>query len=404
MSVLALILGETAVKLWGLSSRERLHRQLREIGGVDILQDSAGTDAVRPVLLINGNYLFEINTLKGILDQPGCVLIDNDRRPAAAWVSHQLLDVASKWLTGYPSGCEPGSEPGALAKMRRLTVTDIAAFDEELRRAKNPLLEPIELDQKDRLESMLYGNAYRGITDLVTKFVWPRPARVVVRWCATLGLSPNLVTSVGFVLVIAASWLFLQGDYAAGLLAGWIMTFLDTVDGKLARVTIQSSRLGHWLDHGIDILHPPFWYIFWGMSLSGFSPIWGVDLPAAYWLIVLAYIAGRAVEGLFPMLGDCTIFTWRPFDAWFRLVTARRNPCLIILTLAVVAGRPDWGFVGVAGWSLLTSAVLILRIGQAALHRLRHGRLQSWLSDMDQAAQLHPLSYGVFGSTRGAYA
>ena len=42
------------------------------------------------------------------------------------------------------------------------------------------------------------------------------------------------------------------------------MTFLDTVDGKLARVTLTSSPFGNVLDHSLDLIHPPFWYWAWG--------------------------------------------------------------------------------------------------------------------------------------------
>jgi len=131
--------------------------------------------------------------------------------------------------------------------------------------------------RKPELENRLYGNAYKGITDLVTKFLWPRPAKKAVHLAARLGISPNMVTTLGLVLVLVACYLFLNGQYFAGLLAGWIMTFLDTVDGKLARVTVQSSKFGHLYDHLIDLFHPPFWYIYWGMSLSNFEPVLGFD-------------------------------------------------------------------------------------------------------------------------------
>jgi phosphatidylglycerophosphate synthase len=51
------------------------------------------------------------------------------------------------------------------------------------------------------------------------------------------------------------------------------MTFLDTVDGKLARVTLTSSRIGDVLDHGLDLLHPPFWYLAWGIGLATAMPV-----------------------------------------------------------------------------------------------------------------------------------
>jgi phosphatidylglycerophosphate synthase len=213
-----------------------------------------------------------------------------------------------------------------------------------------------------------------------------------------------MVTTIGLLLVIAACFLFLDGYYAWGLLAGWLMTFLDTVDGKLARVTIQSSKFGHLYDHIIDLLHPPFWYIYWGMSLASLQPVLGLEIRHMYWLIVIAYVGGRIVEGLFPLLGSCSIFTWRPFDAWFRLVTARRNPCLILLTISLLIGRVDWGFIAVVFWSALTTVILVLRLVQALITRLIRGPLESWLSQDDVATGPHDYSYAVFGATRGAYA
>jgi hypothetical protein len=98
-----------------------------------------------------------------------------------------------------------------------------------------------------------------------------KPAKRIVRWCAARGVTPNAVTAASFVLTCAAAWLFVHGHFASGLAAGWIMTLLDTVDGKLARVTVQSSRFGHYFDHGIDLLHPPFWYLCWGEAVAEFD-------------------------------------------------------------------------------------------------------------------------------------
>jgi phosphatidylglycerophosphate synthase len=181
------------------------------------------------------------------------------------------------------------------------------------------------------------------------------------------------------------------------------MTLLDTVDGKLARVTIQSSRFGHLYDHLIDLLHPPIWYVYWGVSLSLFPPVFGLDVDALSWLMIAAYAAGRFVELAFNQLGSCTVFTWRPFDAWFRLVTARRNPCMILLTLSLLIGRPDWGFLAVVGWTVLTTGVLIARLLQGTASRLMHGPLTSWLSAENVATGPHARSFRTFGGTRGAF-
>jgi phosphatidylserine synthase len=226
----------------------------------------------------------------------------------------------------------------------------------------------------------------------------------MVHLCANTGITPNMVTSTGLLLVIAASYFFWKGQYGWGLLAGWLMTFLDTVDGKLARVTIKSSKFGHLYDHSIDLIHPPFWYIFWGMSLVDFQPVLGVDQGQMYWLIIIAYVVGRIVEGIFPVLGSCSIFTWRPFDAWFRLVTARRNPNLILLTLSALISNPEWGFIAVTFWSVFTSVLLVLRLFYATMVRLKQGPLSSWLSEDDVETGPNAKAYAIFGATRGAYA
>jgi hypothetical protein len=403
MTIYALVSKNSPVRLWGLSSKQRLQRQLKEIGkessgqfsDIRWLEKAEDVPDDGKVLLLNGTFLFENRTLKGVLAHFNSILQHMDTTVAAAFIdAGQLQNVLS---------CMEEPAQNLPHGLQIVQTSDMEAFDENLRRSNKPLLEPVSKERKSTLENRLYGNAYRGVTDLVTKFVWPKPAKRVVHLCANLHISPNMVTSLGLLLVIAACYLFLHGYYGWGLLAGWIMTFLDTVDGKLARVTIQSSKFGHLFDHAIDLFHPPFWYIFWGMSLVNFQAILGQGLEQMYWIIVIAYIAGRVVEGLFPLLGDCSIFTWRPFDAWFRLITARRNPCMILLTLSFLTGMPEWGFVAVTFWSALTSVILVLRLLQASMVRLTRGPLVSWLSADDVASGPNAYSYSVFGATRGAY-
>jgi phosphatidylglycerophosphate synthase len=346
--------------------------------------------------LLNGRFLFETRTIKGLIDHPGSVLTSPlDGTPAAAFVAasrvEEMVDFLASGSKQIPEG------------VQRLDPGDIAAFNVALRSARPPLLELITGERRDELENMLYGNAYRGITDLVTKFLFPRPARRLVHVCARLGLTPNIVTSIGFVLVLLACLFFREGHYAAGLAAGWVMTLLDTVDGKLARVTVRSSRFGHLYDHLIDLLHPPFWYVFWGMALIPPPLVFGLDLDALNWSLIIAYGLGRLGELTFNQLGNCTIFTWRPFDAWFRLVTARRNPCMILLTLSVLIGRPHWGFLAVVGWTVLTTGVLVVRLLQGMVSRLMHGPLTSWLGADNVATGPHARSFRIFGGTRGAF-
>jgi len=403
MRYFAHVVGHCDVRLWSLSADERIRRQLAQAGDVTVEESLESLDALPAdarVLLLRADFLYEVRTLESLLERDADTLLQHaDGTPAAALTDAGRARQVRPTLNG--AGAEAAELPGDVEK---ITPDALGAFDHHLRKARPPLLEPVTAEGRSGLESLLYGSSYKGITDLVTKFLWPRPARVVVGWCARGGITPNMVTSFSFALMLAVCWLFANGQFAAGLAAGWVMTFLDTVDGKLARVTIRSSRLGHVLDHGMDLIHPPFWYWLWGIGLVGYQPVAGLELGDLYWLIIGGYIAGRAIEGLFHLLGEASLFSWRPFDAYFRLITGRRNPCMILLTAALLVGRPDWGLVAVALWTAGTSAVLLVRLLHGLVVRVTRGPLTSWLADPEHAATHHRRAYRLFSGTQSAYA
>ena len=223
---------------------------------------------------------------------------------------------------------------------------------------------PARADTAAEVERRTFDASYKGLTDLVTKWVWPRPAQAVTRWCARRGVRPNAVTVASGVLAVAAALLFARGAFGAGLVCAWAMTFLDTVDGKLARVTLTSSRIGDVMDHGLDLIHPPFWWWAWGIGLGA-----GHELATA--IVVGGYLIGRALEGAFLARFGFETHSWRPIDGLFRTITARRNPNLILLSVGAIAGRPDLGLVMVALWTIASLGFHALRLVQAEAQRAR---------------------------------
>ena len=226
-------------------------------------------------------------------------------------------------------------------------------YNNALRKREPPYLMPLSEAALPAIEQRVFGSSYKGVTDLVTLYVWPRPARWVTRLCANAGITPNQVTSLSLVLVLAAMALFWTGHYALGLVAAWAMTFLDTVDGKLARVTLRSTPFGNYYDHLIDLIHPPFWWWAWivGLPAAGFTL---ANPGLVLTVIVAGYILQRIEEGVFIACFGIEMHIWQRFDSRFRLITARRNPNLLLLTASVLIGRPDLGIVAVAIWTAVS--------------------------------------------------
>ena len=383
MSVYLLFCQPCPVPIWGRTSRERIERILGDSVRpctADQLTDLAADDTV---LLFRGDYLYD-DRLVSHLAATANILLQLDAPPNPAVAAHVPAALAAEALALVDGAAADATLPGVEHSTPN-TVT--LAFQKKLRKSEPPFVLPISAERRPALEQRLFDWSYKGVTDLVTKWAWPVPARRVVALAVRWRLTPNQVTLVGLVLVCIAGACFHAGLYGVGLAAGWLMTFLDTVDGKLARVTLTSSRFGHYFDHLIDLIHPPLWYLLWGLGLSAAQVGGlGLELATCFWLIFAGYVAGRVVEGSFQLLlGRFSIFCWQPVDSWFRLITARRNPCLILLTASVLAGRPELGLLAVTGWTVVSTIFLFARLALAGRERLRRGEpLQSWLTEADE--------------------
>ncbi|PKP67846.1 MAG: phosphatidylglycerophosphate synthase, partial [Alphaproteobacteria bacterium HGW-Alphaproteobacteria-5] len=68
------------------------------------------------------------------------------------------------------------------------------------------------------------------------------------------------------------------------------------------------------------------------------------------------------------------------FDSFFRQITARRNPNLLILTFFTLFARPDIGIVVVALWTAVSFVVHSVQLAQAFAMRLQGKALSSWLA------------------------
>ena len=88
MTIHALVLGETSVRLWGLSSTERLRRQLREAGGLAMVNSAGELPPTGKHLLLDARYLFEVRTLAELKIRDNMLLIC----PADGGVAAAVID------------------------------------------------------------------------------------------------------------------------------------------------------------------------------------------------------------------------------------------------------------------------------------------------------------------------
>ncbi|MCD5315290.1 CDP-alcohol phosphatidyltransferase family protein [Kineosporia babensis] len=196
--------------------------------------------------------------------------IDAADRPAAAGVVHEL---------------DPGAPESLLLELvRRLpaagvTVKPVPIGGYVWARPSGPgesataELALIELpERRVRLREAARGGDGFFSTFVLRKLSW-RLTGVAER----LGLTPNQVTAISFVIGLAAAALIATGDRLPAVIGAVLLQLcvvIDCVDGELARYRRRFSRFGAWLDASTDRIKE--FAVIFGLAVAGAQA--GLDL------------------------------------------------------------------------------------------------------------------------------
>jgi phosphatidylglycerophosphate synthase len=369
--ILFVPVGSNTARVFGLDARARACGLATNAG----FECADSIEPGRDMLIASLDYAWDPAWLKAMAARPGSVLT-LDGKPVLAHVP----------VGGpAPESVADAMARGDIAAMARLEPIAAETFElsyAELRKRERPFVMPLDPADPEPVERAAYDASYKGVTDALTLYLWRKPAFYLTRWAAEAGLSPNMVTAVGAVFCLLAFWLFWGGHYWLGVVAGFIFMVLDTVDGKLARCTGTSSKWGNVFDHGIDLIHPPFWWWAWIHGLAAYGrPLEPIYATMLLWVIVGGYVAQRLIEGLFMRrFGGMHIHVWERIDSQFRLITARRNPNMAILVAALLFARPDVGIKLVGLWTIISVIFHAVRLAQASVKAEQGETIVSWLA------------------------
>jgi phosphatidylglycerophosphate synthase len=364
------LVGSNDTRIWGMTVDERT-RRIAAAQRITFRERPSGASGT---LLVNRAFVFAPEWISYLAKRPG-----------------HVLTLGGKVAIGHcRNGRETADLMAAMESDSSLSADSTLAvvahedrneqMNAELRKREQPFLMRLDPGSVRAAERASYFGAYKGVTDLLTKYLWPEWALVLTRLAARLGISPNVVTAIGALFCVIATVLFWRGEYWAGVALGFVFMVLDTVDGKLARCTITSSKWGNVFDHGIDLIHPPFWWYAWGVGLAAYGRPVAPDLFNLLMIVLIGgYVVQRLVEGAFMRLFRMHIHVWRKADSWFRLITARRNPNMVILFASMLVARPDLGLIGITIWTALSCLFHLVRLLQAILLRAQSEPIESWL-------------------------
>jgi hypothetical protein len=310
---------------------------LARLHGVDVrlveVVDSAAAyrrlaEASGPTLVLEGDVVVDDRVLDHLLDAGPDVVVTGDNA-AAAYVS-----AAGAARLGAQSGLADAAVDGAA---RRIDIATLGHYVPELRLTMAPflirLMEPGQLRQVDRL---MFHRTFKGVIDAVARYGYYHFVRFTTRWLSRTTVSPNLLTLLSILGIWAAVPCFATGHLGWGIASAWLGVILDSVDGKLARLTVNLSDAMGALEHAAAMPGLGLWFVVLGWHLSDGRPFAVTPTTVAGATLVGTFLLDKVLSGSYKALFGHELFDARRLDAVFHLVAARRNIHLLILSFGVV--------------------------------------------------------------------
>jgi hypothetical protein len=204
--------------------------------------------------------------------------------------------------------------------------------------------------------------AQNGVLDFPGFCDSPIEDWIVKKICRT-SIRPNHVTFATMLIGLAVTVLFATGHLWWGVALAYTIEVLDGVDGKLARIKVETTTAGEW-EHEVDYAIELSW---WTALAFHFH---AAGLGVAYWLLALYVVsdlvdrlAKRAVkQNVGRNLDDVS-----NFDRFVRCIGARRNINIWILIAALALRDGVSGFVLICWWGAATALAHVIRAIQIRL-------------------------------------
>ena len=223
---------------------------------------------------------------------------------------------------------------------------------------------PTQAHQK-LAELVILDSAQKGTLDIPALAHAPIETFIVGKLCKT-AITPNQLTIFCSIVAWAATVLFATGHLGYAIAVALVVGVLDGLDGKLARVKLETSQAGK-LEHLFDVLFENSWWIAlaWHLQASG-------KLPEAFsflGLLLGAEVLNALARTSIVRYYRKSMAELGSFDRLFRLVGGRRNIYVWILALGLLFDNVAGAFKLIAWWEVATAAVHVSRAAWALWHR-----------------------------------
>jgi phosphatidylglycerophosphate synthase len=243
----------------------------------------------------------------------------------------------------------------------RIDTVDAAKEDDyivSMRRHVRPVCFRVPLEHDRRLaERIILDSAQKGTLDLPAYVHAPIENAIISLLCKTR-ITPNQITVVGFIIGCSATVAFALGRIGPGIIAALVFGVVDGLDGKQSRVKIETTERGKW-EHHLDYLIENSWWAAIAFQLwrSGQFP----NVFFFFALLIGSHLLDEFAKRRVKIVKGRLLDDVSRFDRAFRLIAARRNVYVWILTCGFLLHAFPQSYAVICGWAAFSAAVHLVR-------------------------------------------
>jgi 1L-myo-inositol 1-phosphate cytidylyltransferase / CDP-L-myo-inositol myo-inositolphosphotransferase len=325
------------------------------------------------ILIVFAGFYCDERLLRSLADaQTNSALIDSDPPSIIAPLlensdthsSGRLLCaalVSCEWLSRKNRAGTLVEEITSDTMTGRIARVDAArqqAYVGSMRRSVRPVFFPApSLERRPLAERLLRDATQKGVLDFPALVHAPIEKWLVSHLCRTT-ITPNQITLGTGVLGLGVTLLYACGYLWAGVLLALVIGVLDGIDGKLARLKVQTTKLGK-REHDLDYLVETSW---WAALAYHFHATG--QIRYAY-VIFFAFFAfhrlERVVKKAIQRRIGRNLDDFAPFDRLVRIVAGRRNIYTWLFAFFLVIGAPATGYIWLCFWGVASALIYIFR-------------------------------------------
>ena len=347
-----------------------------------ILETWPDNSRTAPLLIIPADAVFDRRLLSVLMTQTTpAALVDSGLRrrhlqPLIASVPDTVRGklcgpavLTYDWAVAQNSVLEHALRNGL--EHNTLAAVDVSAqplYYVSMRRKLRPFWFPAPSPENTKFaKSVLFDSIQKGALDIPAWFHVPIETFLISHLCNTR-ITPNQLTLFCNLVAWVVTFLFATGRLGWGLALALVVGVLDGLDGKQARLKVETTQTGR-IEHWFDALFEMSWWIAlaWHFHASG-------QLHNAFAYLLLLLVAegvdGLAKASVYFTTGKI-IDELGAFERFVRLIGGRRNVYIWILTIGFLFDAPARAFITMA-WLQVATAIVHLPSAIANFIRNRH--------------------------------